>query len=97
MRLIKSKKFRTDWRLYGARIFFTLMLLGVCLFLVGTLSNTPLLLPISCFISSIGSLLFLTVPCGTRIVNTNKTLWSFRQAAFLFIGLFNMLNGYMLL
>lgn len=39
-------------------------------------------------------LLWLTIPCGIKVVNTNKLLWVGRQFVFAALALLNILSNY---
>ena len=71
------RRFRIFWRKHGAVV----LLLPLIIF--GILAKTR--------VGRVGmgmcALAYLTVPCGIRVINTNKFLWFLRQLYFLIIGL----------
>ncbi len=65
---MRSHELLTTWRKYGA-------------FILAPLSIISLHLPNK--ISAVIALSYLTIPCGIKIINTNKILWYTRQFFFL--------------
>jgi len=71
---------RVKWRKYAS---LPVMLLQIAVWVIwGNVAMGYV-----CFI-------WLIIPCGIKIVNTNKLLWFGRQFAFSALGLLNILSNY---